>query len=175
MVRLYRELFRVVRGQWLLIGSALILLSISTSLRLVPPAATKLVIDNVLLGHAPSAGWVAWTGTPGTPKQRLYALVGVVFLVTLVGTLVGLASRWLATLSSKRLQVLMRRRVYEHAVPAAACTGSISSRREGSRVCSGKMPGESASWSSACCSTPGERSSSCWAGWPSWPGSIGAS
>ena len=105
----------MVRGQWLLIGSALILLSISTSLRLVPPAATKLVIDNVLLGHAPSPRWVAWTGTPGTPKQRLYALVGVVFLVTLVGTLVGLVSRWLATLSSKRLQVLMRRRVYEHA------------------------------------------------------------
>ena len=105
----------MVKGQWLLIGSALALLSVSTTLRLVPPAATKLVIDNVLLGHAPSAHWVAWMGASGDPRQRLYALVGLVFVVTLVGTMVGVASRWLATLSSKRLQVLMRRRVYEHA------------------------------------------------------------
>ena len=115
LIQLYRELFGVVRGQWLLIAAALVLLSVSTSLKLVPPAATKLVIDNVLLGHAPSAAWVRWLGTPGTPRQRLYLLVGLVFGVTLLGTAIGVVSRWLATLSSKRLQVLMRRRVYEHA------------------------------------------------------------
>ena len=105
----------MVKGQWLLIAVALLLLSISTSLRLVPPAATKLVIDNVLLGHPTPGRWDAWLGVTGTPRHRLYALVLVVFVVTLVGTLIGLLSRWLATLSSKRLQILMRRRVYEHA------------------------------------------------------------
>jgi len=113
--RLYRELFRSVKAQWPLIVVGLATLSVSTSLRLVPPAATKLVIDNVLLGHAPSPSWAAWMGEPGTPRQRLYALVGLVFLVTLIGTLIGVWSRWLATLASKRLQIQMRRSVFEHA------------------------------------------------------------
>jgi len=98
-----------------LIVVGLATLSVATSLRLIPPAATKLVIDNVLLGHPPAAQWMAWVGDPGTPKQRLYALVGVVFLVTLIGTMIGVYSRWLATLASKRLQILMRRTVFEHA------------------------------------------------------------
>ena len=113
--QLYRELFGVIRGHWLVIVVSLGLLSVSTSLKLVPPAATKLVIDNVLLGHEPTGPWLGWLGGSSTPRQRLYELVGLVFAVTLVGTLVGVYSRWLATLASKRLQVLMRRRVYEHA------------------------------------------------------------
>ena len=108
-------MFQIVKGQWLLIAVGLATLSVSTSLRLVPPAATKLVIDNVLLGHTPSKEWVAWLGDPGTPRQRLYALVGLVFVVTLVGTVIGVYSRWVATLASKRLQILMRRNVFEHA------------------------------------------------------------
>src|SRR5258706_3441347 len=44
--RLYRELNRLLRGQRLAIAGALAILSFSTLLKLVPPAATKLVIDN---------------------------------------------------------------------------------------------------------------------------------
>ncbi len=94
---------------------ALLLTSVGTMLKLVPPAATKLVIDNVLLGHPLTSPWLSSLGPASTPRQRLYFLVGLVFGVTLVGTLIGVWSRWLATLASKRLQVLMRRRVYEHA------------------------------------------------------------
>jgi len=112
---LYRELVGILRGHRGAIALALATLSVATTVRLVPPAATKLVIDNVLLGHGLPAGTPAWLPVPESPSRRLYAVVGAVFAISLVGTFVGLWSRWLATLASKRLQVTIRRRVFEHA------------------------------------------------------------
>ncbi len=112
---LYRELYGILRGHRWSIALAMATLSVSTSLRLVPPAATKLVIDNVLLGHGLPKGLPAWLPVPESPRGRLYALVGAVFAIAVVGTAVGLWGRWLATLTSKRLQVAVRRRVFEHA------------------------------------------------------------
>jgi ATP-binding cassette subfamily B protein/subfamily B ATP-binding cassette protein MsbA len=90
-------------------------LSFATALKLVPPAATKLVIDYVLLAKALPPTLPTWLPIPATPRGRLFALVGVVLAVSAVGTFVGLWSRWLATRASKRVQVAMRRRVFEHA------------------------------------------------------------
>ncbi len=53
------------------------------------------------------------------------------------------------------------------------CTGSTSSSRAGRRACSARTPAASASWSSACSTTPGGRWCSSWAGWSCWPGSTG--
>jgi ATP-binding cassette subfamily B protein len=94
---------------------ALLLLSVGTSLKLVPPAATKLVIDHVLLGKALPPNLPSWLPVPETPRGRLFALVGAVFAISVVGTAIGLWSRWLATRTSKRLVVMMRRKVFEHA------------------------------------------------------------
>jgi ATP-binding cassette subfamily B protein/subfamily B ATP-binding cassette protein MsbA len=116
--RLYRELNAWLRGQRLSIAGALALLSIATLLKLVPPAATKLVIDNVLLGRPLQwPGWLSPTpGLPMSPRVLLGLLVVVVLLVSVVGTAVGVWGRWRATLASKRLQVAVRRAVYAHAV-----------------------------------------------------------
>ena len=113
--RLYRELFGVLRGHRRALIVALATLSVSTSLKLVPPAATKLVIDHVLLGNPLPASTPAWLPVPASPRGRLFALVGMVFAISVVGTFIGLWSRWLATLASKRLQVSVRRRAFEHA------------------------------------------------------------
>ena len=43
-------------------------------------------------------------------------LVAVVTAITILGTMVGLWSRWLATRTTKRVQVAVRRKVYEHAM-----------------------------------------------------------
>jgi ATP-binding cassette subfamily B protein/subfamily B ATP-binding cassette protein MsbA len=108
-------LSRVLAGSWTLVAGALVILSVGTLLKLMPPAATKIAIDNVLLGR-PMPGWLpAWVPVPAHAKDRLIALVVVVFLVAIVGSAIGLSSRWLATLASKRVQVTMRRRVFEHA------------------------------------------------------------
>ena len=115
MFRLYRALYGLLEGQRLAIALGLALVSVSAALRLVPPAATKLVIDHVLLGHAVPEGLPAWLPLPTAPRARLLALVGVVVAVAVLGTAVGLWSRWLATRANKRVQVAVRRRVFEHA------------------------------------------------------------
>lgn len=113
--RLYLALYEMLRGHRRAIALALLTLSASTMLRLVPPAATKLVIDYVLLGKVLPPDVPSWLPIPETPKRRLFALVGAVFVVSVVGTSISLWGRWLATRASKRLQVSTRRKVFEHA------------------------------------------------------------
>jgi ATP-binding cassette subfamily B protein/subfamily B ATP-binding cassette protein MsbA len=114
--QLYRELIQLLEGSRAAVFSALAALSVATLLKLIPPAATKLVIDNVLLGHPLSARLAAWVRLPGSPRDRLFALVAAVLVVSLVGMAVGLFGRWRATLATKRMQVKVRRKVFEHAV-----------------------------------------------------------
>jgi ATP-binding cassette subfamily B protein/subfamily B ATP-binding cassette protein MsbA len=116
--RLYRELNRLLRGHRLSIALALGLLSFTTLLRLVPPAATKLVIDNVLLRRPlpdPLARWLPG-GWATNPRVLIVVLAVVMLGVSILGTAVSLWGRWRATLASKRVQVAVRRRVFEHAV-----------------------------------------------------------
>jgi len=115
LVRLYRELFRMLEGRRGTIAVALATLSVSTVLRLLPPAATKVVIDNVLLGKGPLPWVPAWVPVPASPERRLALLALTVLAVSVVATVVGIWSRWQATRTSKRLQVHVRRRVFDHA------------------------------------------------------------
>src|SRR5258708_39085231 len=52
---LMRRFLGLLRGMWWQIGFALVTLTVSTLLKLVPPMATKITIDNVL-GGKPLAG-----------------------------------------------------------------------------------------------------------------------
>ena len=114
--RLYRELFGVLKGHRGSIALALATLSVSTFLRLLPPAATKLVIDYVFLHRPIPESVLRRVSIPDDPKVRLTLLVLVVLVITTVGLFVGLWGRWRATLATKRIQVAIRRRVFEHAV-----------------------------------------------------------
>jgi ATP-binding cassette subfamily B protein/subfamily B ATP-binding cassette protein MsbA len=116
--RLYRELNRLLRGHRLSIAVALGLLSFTTLLRLVPPAATKLVIDNVLLRRPLPETLARWlpAGRETNPRVLLVMLAAVVLGVSVLSTVVSLWGRWRATLASKRVQVAVRRLVFEHAV-----------------------------------------------------------
>ncbi len=100
--------------KWELV-TALVLLGLATVLRLVPPAATKFVIDYVLTDRPVPAELLAWLPIPSERRQRLMLVVIVVFVVSIMGTLLGLWSRWLATRLSKHVQVQARRRVFDHA------------------------------------------------------------
>jgi ATP-binding cassette, subfamily B, bacterial len=113
--RLYRELYRSLKGSRLTIAAALLTLSVATLLKLAPPAATKLVIDNVLLGRPFPEQIAAWARLPTAPRERLILLVVAVFVVSAIGTAISLWSRWQVTRVTKRVQVAMRRRVFEHA------------------------------------------------------------
>ena len=136
--RLLRELWGVLEGHRLPIAVSLGLLSFGTLLKLLPPAATKIVIDHVLIGKTGRpASLPAWIPFPEDPRVRLLSLVVVVFIVALIGVAVSLASRWIATATSKRVQMKVRRRVFEHAarlplhrVYALKSGGSASLLRE---------------------------------------------
>ena len=61
------------------------------------------------------ARWLP-AGRATNPRVLLVILAVVVLGVSVLGTAVGLWGRWRATLASKRVQVAVRRRVFEHAV-----------------------------------------------------------
>ncbi len=118
LLRLYRELYRLLIGYRGTIALALLGASIATSLRLIPPAATKWVIDYVILGHALPPAVVGWIPVAllESAKARLVGLVALVVVVSIVGKFIGLSSRWSTTRTTKRVQVAVRRKVYEHAM-----------------------------------------------------------
>jgi len=115
---LYRELFRMTKGYRLTIAVALFGSTITTLLKLIPPAATKVAIDYILLAKpipVSARNWVP-VGIPDDPRMRLLGLVTVVGVISVFAVLLGLWCRWQATRASKRIQVSVRRQVYEHAM-----------------------------------------------------------
>ncbi|NNJ27979.1 ABC transporter ATP-binding protein [Alienimonas chondri] len=110
-----------IRGHRGEILFALGTLTLSTLLGLVPPAATKFVIDSVL-GDTPLPVWVTdRVDLPSTATQDgrinlLWVIVGAVLAVSFVKVGVSLWGRWFATRANKRVQMSVRKRVFEHAV-----------------------------------------------------------
>ena len=97
---------------------ALTTLAIGTSLSLIPPAATKLAIDNVFMGQPLPA--VITRFAPGAANLDRTALLtaiacGIVS-VSIIGTATHLIGRWQATRVTKLLQVRLRRQAFQHAV-----------------------------------------------------------
>ena len=82
------------------------------------------VIDYVLLRRPLPESVTRRVPIPEDPKARLMLLVAAVLAVSTVGLVVGLWGRWRATLASKRVQVAIRRRVFEHAVRLPLNRGS---------------------------------------------------
>jgi ATP-binding cassette, subfamily B, bacterial len=116
--RLYRELYGLLAGYRATLGVALAALTVATLLKLIPPLATKAAIDYVLLS-LPLPDWLKTHSPlviPDSPRMRLAILVAVVFAVSVLGKFLGLSSRWQATRAMKRVQVAMRRKVYDHAM-----------------------------------------------------------
>jgi len=124
---LLAEFWRLLRGQQRAVVVSLWLGTISTILGLVPPAATKFLVDNIL-GTEPLppflAKWAARiTGSTAElladPSKRgdlLAAILVLVLMVSVSKASLSLWARWIATRATKRLQLSVRRRAFEHAV-----------------------------------------------------------
>jgi len=113
---LLREFLRMLRPHRRAMFTALLTLSVATLLGLVPPAATKIAIDSVF-SSVPLPGIVEGVlPPPSEPRSLLRALVLAVGLIAFVQVTVHLWGRWLATRTTKRLQVSLRREVFDHAV-----------------------------------------------------------
>lgn len=114
--KLLWEFLKLLRGHGWAIGFALATLTMATLLRLAPPLATKLVVDNVLSDRPLPAWWTAAYDLPTDRYQLLYWIGGAVGLISLLSTAIHLSGRWYATKAVNKLQVSIRRRVFAHAV-----------------------------------------------------------
>ncbi len=112
---LFRAFLTLLTGVRKYLFLSLATLTISTLLKLLPPAATKIVIDNVLSDRPLSGRWAHWLHLEGSRGQLLLTLAVGVLLVSLVQTAIHLWGRARATQATKRVQSGVRKRVFEHA------------------------------------------------------------
>lgn len=118
-----RSAWLLIREFWGLLGKrrravlvALACVTVSTVLGLIPPAATKFVIDYVIGDHELSAGWLARFPQLANKYTLLtVVLVGMVFVGAIKNS-VALWGRWIATRVTKQMQSSVRRRAFDHAV-----------------------------------------------------------
>ncbi|MFW6336914.1 MAG: ABC transporter ATP-binding protein [Phycisphaeraceae bacterium] len=107
---------------WQLVGTnrtrlilALMLLTLSVVLGLVPLYTPKIVVDHVL-SDEPKPPWLEAVVPAATPPVALLAGIFITTIVLVImAQSVRLLSRWWATKTSKRLQVDSRRKVFDHA------------------------------------------------------------
>ena len=94
----------------------MVTLTFSTLLGLFPPLATKFIVDNVL-GKKPLPKQIpAWLHIPSNPWPLLLFIVAAVTALSLLRIGAHVWGRWYATRATKRLQLSIRKRAFEHAV-----------------------------------------------------------
>ena len=118
-----RSFFVLLKAFFALLGSqkksvyaALALLTLATCFALAPPYGTKIVFDNVLDGNPLPPLLGETLGIPEGRAQLLAFTAIAVVVFELIALMIGISSRWLTTRTTKRVQVAIRRRVFEHAV-----------------------------------------------------------
>ena len=97
---------------------ALTTLSFVTLIGLVIPASTKVAIDYVLTDSPGPSGLppiLRRLLTDHSRERMLWELSGVIVALAVVGVAIGTLGRWQMTRVTKRLQVELRRRTFEHA------------------------------------------------------------
>jgi len=114
--KLLTEFVKLLRGHLGTLALALLALGISTLLGLIPLYGTKVVFDSVLRDPPLPHHIPQWLPQPRGSRQLLtYIAVGMVALAGL-SEAIGLWSRWQATRMTKRVQVAVRKTVFDHAV-----------------------------------------------------------
>ncbi len=117
---LFKMFFALLRGHRFALFLAVITLSISTLLDLIPPVASKIAIDNVIDGQPFGDGVIGkvarWFPSQEHPKTLLLFLFLAVVLLNVGSILIRVWGRWQATRITHRVRVDVRRRVFDHAV-----------------------------------------------------------
>ncbi|MDG2095273.1 MAG: ABC transporter ATP-binding protein [Phycisphaerales bacterium] len=99
---------------------ALVMLTFGTVLALLPPAATKLVIDYAFTGEPLPSGITSWIpsswNVDANPERLLFFIAFALMIVAFASVGCGLTSRWQATKATRTLAVTIRKKVFDHAV-----------------------------------------------------------
>lgn len=113
---LVARFLKLLRGHRGAIVFALSTLTVSTVLALIPPASTKFLVDYVLGDKTPPATIPGGIIVPQDRWQLLIWVTVTVLAVSFVRIIVGVSGRWQATRATKRLQMEVRKKAFEHAV-----------------------------------------------------------
>lgn len=113
---LIREFISLLRGQRGAILFSLVTLAIATVLKLIPPAATKLAVDHVLVGKPLPPLVSRFLPSAWAPWEQFAFLAVLLCIVSIIQTALHLWGRWHATRASKQLQSGLRKKVFAHAV-----------------------------------------------------------
>jgi ATP-binding cassette subfamily B protein/subfamily B ATP-binding cassette protein MsbA len=114
--QLLKEFWELLRGHRGLLVAALISLAISTSLGLIPLYGTKIVFDGVLREQPMPSRLPQWIHLPTNRQQLLTVTAIAMVALAALSESMSLWSRWQATRMTKRVQVSVRKKVFEHAV-----------------------------------------------------------
>ncbi len=116
---LFGAFSQLIRGYRLTIVFALCTLSISVALGLLMPLSTKIAFDYILSDNPGPGGLPEFVGVAGDAsgdrKRLLLLLSGAMFVVAASAVGVGIWGRWQCTRITKRVQVRLRKRVFDHA------------------------------------------------------------
>lgn len=111
LIRSFLALLKIHR--WSVIFS-LLTLTVATLLALIPPAATKFVVDYVLDKNPLPAGMPQWI--PREPWPLLVSITVTVILISLFRIALQIWGRWHATRVTKMIQMKVRKAVFAQAV-----------------------------------------------------------
>jgi len=114
--QLLSALWSLLEGHRRAVLFSLSAITVATLLALVPPAATKLMIDYVLSDKPLDRPWSDVIPQPNSRFQLLWWLASGVLAISVVETLIGLWGRWIATRTVNLVQVATRKKAFDHAV-----------------------------------------------------------
>jgi len=106
----------LLSGFHLRIAFALGTLTIATLLSLLQPAATKIVVDYVLIGSPLPDTVPAWLHIPSEPIALLTLVALALVVLSVVSVTVSMWGRWQATKTVAQLKPDLRRRVFARAM-----------------------------------------------------------
>jgi ATP-binding cassette subfamily B protein len=113
---LLRRFFGLLGGFRGRIVAALATLTVATMLSLLQPAATKIVVDYVLIGAPLPEGIPSWLPVPRDPLGLLTAVAIALVSIAAVSITISLWGRWQATKTVAQLKPVLRRKIFERAV-----------------------------------------------------------
>lgn len=118
-VGLLRAFVSLITGFRYVVVMSLVTLSTSVLLGLLMPYSTKIAIDYIITdfpGPTGLPGFVGeFTGDRADRVRLIWLLGGAMVVVAASSVSIGMWGRWQCTRITKRVQVALRRRVFEHA------------------------------------------------------------
>lgn len=113
---LLKSFWGLLRTQRSAIAWALLTLTLSTTLGLLPPAATKVIIDYILDDKPIPTDLPVPVAIPQDRWTLLLLIVGAIVSVSVIKIVLHIWGRWYATRATKRLQMTIRKQLFQHAI-----------------------------------------------------------